>query len=87
MANNTLENLGEPFDSFVEREISAGRFETREDVVRAGLGLLEQQERRRERLRQALQDGLDSGEAREFDFDELFDDGEFDMVTGERRSA
>ena len=85
MSEPAFQSLGDTFDSFVDGEVAAGRYKTREDVVRAGLNLLDERARRRERLRVALQAGLDSGEASEFDFAELFDDG-FDEVTGARRA-
>lgn len=85
MSKPVFHPLGEPFDSFVDGEVAAGHFQSPEDVVRAGLDLLGERARRRERLRAALQAGLDSGEAREFDFADLFD-GDFDEVTGERRT-
>jgi antitoxin ParD1/3/4 len=98
MSKPAFKALGEPFESFVDGEVAAGHYESREDVVRAGLNLLDERARRRERLRAALQAGLDSGEAREFDFAELFDgeehddelhngqlkNSDFDEVTGER---
>lgn len=86
MSEPAFQTLGERFERFVDGEVAAGRYETREDVVRAGLDLLDEHARRRERLRAALQEGLDSGKAREFDFAELFDGGDFDEVTGERRA-
>lgn len=87
MALEKAYTLTEEAWEIVRRQIAGGRFATEEDVIKAGLQLLQEHEQRREALRKALQAGLDSGEARELDFDELFEDGEFDSVTGERLSA
>ena len=79
--------LSEELGRYVDAAVADGRFGSDSEVVEAGLKLLEEWERRREDLRKALQNGLDSGEPRELDFEELFEDGAFDIVTGERLSA
>ena len=60
---------------FVQEKVASGRFGSSSDVVRAALGLLRQAERERsealERLRQAFQEGIESGDVREVDFEAL----------------
>ena len=69
MAKSTSFTLGSHFGSFVDDKISEGRFASASEVVRAGLRLLEEQEKRLAALRSALVDGETSGEAEPFDFD------------------
>lgn len=57
--------LGEHFERFVEERVKSGRFNNASEVVRAGLRLLERQERQweleLEKLRQSIEDGRRSG--------------------------
>ncbi len=62
--------LGDHFRDFARRKIEEGRFESVSEVIRAGLRLLEEEEQRTVALRRAIQDGLDSGPAEPFDFDD-----------------
>ena len=71
MSKNTSISLGEHFNSFIEAQIAAGRFSSASEVIRAGLRLLEDNEAKVAKLRQALQEGLDSGEPVPFDLDEF----------------
>lgn len=61
--------LGDHFDKFVEAQVSAGRYGSADDVVRAGLRLLEEHEAKLGALRAALEEGERSGTAGPFDFD------------------
>lgn len=69
MPRNTSVTLGDHFNDFIERQLDAGRYGTASEVVRAGLRLLENDDARMEALRRALREGIDSGVARDFDFD------------------
>ena len=71
MSKNTSVPIGGHFADFIERQVQAGRYELSSDVVRAGLRLLEEQELKIERLRDALIEGEESGEATPFDLDDF----------------
>lgn len=60
-------SLGDYFDRFVRDRINEGRYENADEVVRAGLRLLEEEEGRLTALRNAIQEGDDSGVAVDFD--------------------
>ena len=67
MNKNTSVSLGNYFDRFVENRVTQGRFKNASEVIRAGLRLLEEEENRISILRNAIQDGLNSGVAMDFD--------------------
>lgn len=66
--------VGDHFADFIERQVQTGRYDSATDVVRAGLRLLEEQELKIERLRAALIEGEQSGDALPFDVDEFLGD-------------
>ena len=67
MNRNTSISLGNYFDSFVRNSISKGRFKNASEVIRAGLRLLEEEESKVIALKKAIQEGIDSGIAYNFD--------------------
>lgn len=67
MSKNTSVSLGNYFDQFVQSRINEGRFKNVSEVIRAGLRLLEAEESRAMALRSAIQDGIDSGIAHDFE--------------------
>lgn len=69
MNRNTSISIGDYFDKFIQSRISAGRYKNASEVVRAGLRLLEEEENRLMALRTAIQEGLESGIASDFDQD------------------
>ena len=69
MSRNTSISIGEYTDDFIQNRISAGRFKNASEVVRAGLRLLEAEENRIIALREAIQEGIESGVAYDFDPD------------------
>jgi antitoxin ParD1/3/4 len=67
MNKNTSISLGSYFDRFIQSRISQGRYKNASEVVRAGLRLLEEEENKMVALREAIQEGIDSGIANDFD--------------------
>ncbi len=67
MSRNTSVSLGTYFDDFVDGKISEGRYKNASEVLRAGLRLLEEEETKIASLKTAIQEGIDSGTAKDFD--------------------
>lgn len=67
MSKNTSISLGNYFDQFVSSQVSDGRYKNVSEVIRAGLRLLEIEESKTLALRNAIQEGIDSGIANDFD--------------------
>lgn len=55
--------IGEPFDSFIDSQVESGRFSSAE----AGLRLLEEEQAKIDRLREALIESENCGPARDLD--------------------
>jgi antitoxin ParD1/3/4 len=66
MSKNTSVSLGNYFDNFIQSCISEGRYKNASEVIRAGLRLLEEEENKVIALKEAIQDGIESGEAINF---------------------
>ncbi len=67
MGKNTSITLGSYFDQFIQSTLSAGRYKNASEVVRAGLRLLEEEEQKIQALRLAIEEGIKSGIAEDFD--------------------
>ena len=67
MGRNTSISIGNHFENFIESTVKNGRFNNASEVVRAGLRLLEDEENKIISLRQAIQEGIDSGIAADFE--------------------
>lgn len=67
MNKNTSISLGIHFDQFVQSRIKEGRFKNVSEVIRAGLRLLEEEESKVIALKNAIQEGIDSGLSQDFD--------------------
>lgn len=67
MGRNTSISLGNHFENFIEQSVNDGRFNNASEVVRAGLRLLEDEENKIVALRKAINDGIESGRAVNFD--------------------
>ena len=63
MARNTSVTLGEHFEGFIAQQLRDGRYESKSEVVRAAMRLLEEHEHKVTALRHALIEGEQSGEA------------------------
>ena len=70
MAKNTSITLGDHFESFIAKQIESGRYGSTSEVVRAGLRLLEDSERKLAALRHLLEEGERSGQA-EYNYEAL----------------
>lgn len=66
MSRNTSISLGNYFDSFIQSRLATGRFKNASEVVRAGLRLLEEEENKIIALKNAIQEGMESGIAHNF---------------------
>ena len=66
MNRNTSVSIGDYFDNFIQSSISAGRYKNASEVIRAGLRLLEEEENKLIALRAAIQEGIESGIAIDF---------------------
>ena len=67
MSKNTSISLGNYFEQFVQTQIKAGRYKNVSEVIRAGLRLLENEESKVSALKYAIQEGMESGIAEDFD--------------------
>ncbi|MEA3008571.1 MAG: antitoxin ParD1/3/4 [Sphingomonadales bacterium] len=62
--------LARHFEVFIEDQVARQKYEDATEVIEAALRLLEAREAKLEQLSQALQEGLDSGEAVDFEMNE-----------------
>jgi antitoxin ParD1/3/4 len=70
MSKNTSITLGSYFDQFIQGILREGRYKNASEAVRAGLRLLEEEEQKIIALRHAIDEGVNSGIAENFDADE-----------------
>ncbi|MDE5491220.1 type II toxin-antitoxin system ParD family antitoxin [Elizabethkingia meningoseptica] len=66
MGRNTSVSLGDYFEGFVDSKVSQGRYKNASEVIRAGLRLLEEEENRIQLLKTAVEEGINSGIAIDF---------------------
>ncbi len=59
--------LGPYFEDFIKAQISQGRYNNASEVIRAGLRMLEDNNTRIAALKSAIEEGVNSGEAIDFD--------------------
>ncbi|TDQ17543.1 antitoxin ParD1/3/4 [Algoriphagus boseongensis] len=67
MGRNTSVSLGDYFEEFVDSKVSEGRYSSASEVIRAGLRLLEEEENKLLALKNAVQEGIESGIVKDFD--------------------
>lgn len=70
-AKNTSVALGEPFIQFARRKVESGEFATTSEVVREAMRRYIAEDVQLQALRAAIQEGVDSGPLKPFDFDEF----------------
>jgi len=61
MGKNTSVSIGRHFEDFISKKVGSGSFTSASEVIRAGLRLLEERDRKIEALKQALIEGEESG--------------------------
>ncbi len=66
MSKNTSITLGSYFDQFIQGILREGRYKNASEVIRAGLRLLEEEEQKIIALRHAIDEGINSGLAHDF---------------------
>lgn len=66
MGRNTSISLGDHFEDFVDDKVTTGRFKNASEVIRAGLRLLEEEENKVIALKRAIEEGFESGIAKNF---------------------
>lgn len=71
MTKNTSIALGAPFQEFARRKVESGEYGSTSEVVREAMRRFMADELRLEALRAAIQEGVDSGPAEPFSFDEF----------------
>ncbi len=70
MSKNTSITLGSYFDQFIQGILREGRYKNASEVIRAGLRLLEEEEQKIIALRHAIDEGINSGLAEDFNPEE-----------------
>jgi antitoxin ParD1/3/4 len=66
MGRNTSVSLGDYFENFVDNSVLEGRYKNASEVIRAGLRLLEGEENKVHLLKKAINEGIESGIAENF---------------------
>ena len=61
--------IGPYFENFIKEKISQGRYNNASEVIRAGLRLLEENDRHLSILKSAIEEGLQSGVISDFNPD------------------
>jgi antitoxin ParD1/3/4 len=82
MPRNTSVTLGEHFEGFIAQQIEEGRYESKSEVVRAAMRLLEEHEQKVVALRQALIDGEQSGEPVPFSMKAIIEEARNEAEAG-----
>ena len=71
MGRNTSISLGEHHEDFIQEQLRTGAYKNASEVVRAGLRLLQEREQKISMLRQALEQGIQSGITIDFNPDDF----------------
>ncbi len=86
MSRVTSVTLGEHFEGFITQQIGAGRYESKSEVLRAAMRLLEEHEQKVMALNQALADGEASGEVQPFSMDCILADAHQETLDASRNA-
>jgi len=70
---NTSISLSDHWVDFAAKQVASGRYGSTSEVVRAGLRMIEERQKRIDAFNAAVDDGLASGPARKFDFEAFVD--------------
>lgn len=71
MTKNTSIALGAPFQEFARRKVDSGEYGSTSEVVREAMRRFMAEDLKLQTLRAAIQEGIDSGPAEPFSFDEF----------------
>lgn len=66
MEKLTTISLGSHFENFISEALSSGRYSNANDIIKAALRLLEEQENKTKILNDALKEGEESGFVKDF---------------------
>jgi len=66
MGKNTSISLSDHFENFISKKVESGRYHSASEVIRQGLRLMEQEDRKIEALKSALDMGEKSEIAQDF---------------------
>jgi len=66
-ANNTSVTLGTHFEKIIESCVATGRYASASEVIKAGLRLIDEREKKIKLLREAIEAGERSGYVKDFD--------------------
>ncbi|MBK6894603.1 MAG: type II toxin-antitoxin system ParD family antitoxin [Flavobacteriales bacterium] len=67
MSKHTPVSLGSYYEQFIQRSVTEGRYGNISEAIRAALRLLEEEESKTAALRKAIEEGVQSGLAKDFD--------------------
>ena len=67
MAKNTSVLLGDYFETFINRQVQAGKYSSASEVIRAALRMFEHEEAKKAQLIKELKKGERSGFVEDFD--------------------
>lgn len=70
-AKTTSVAMGEKLTAYTRRKVESGEFGSTSEVIRDALRRAEKRDMRIEALEQAIKEGIESGPAEPFDFDEF----------------
>ena len=67
MSKNTSITLGDYFEEIIHKSIKSGRYSSVSEVIRAGLRLVDEDEKKIQNLISAIEQGENSGYVKDFD--------------------